>query len=921
MSPIIIPDTLLEQLSSASNAGFVFLSAEQMTGKTSMMKTWLAQQQAQGRGWIYVDCQYQKLDDNLRLEAETILSGGESLAQKEQHTNDSDGTTGYEQATAAQPGTAKECEPAQDSATALPPFIYTNTAGITYEQTPKDANTRGSSQHAASESNSKHKYDRQIVVFDHLPPEDVAETTQWLATLIKRYQTQLLFIIVDHQRVPNVLLRLAFECQGVLLSSRHCQLRIGDLLKARAERQWPISVSELIETLEHTHGHNLVSLDLLNQALPSHLQFTLPQRHDWARKIFHGLSAPEIAGARLLSALGWTLPAVLKLLLPTLPFQEFLDRLRQRQWLEEHHYNSNLLVRINHPLSRALSHFSPANEHTTTLRQEKLWTIQLMNRQHVPPAYTLRTWLTVGNAEILSIFLNDLQQNNKLVTFAEHTAMTDLNGIPDELMTRYPELTAITYTRAINSSDSAAIQANQSRWQAFIGDQARSALSTPDPQIQIIQSAHTNLFSRPDPTPPGTNHEKTRLLPAWLEANSRLMLMHTLTGIAHQRPDQHTFSQLEKVALKAAQSHDEDTVINTLKTLAILTLRFGHIDYYIKSTRYTADWAKHLDKEKAGTAHSLALVQRPIDELIGARTLLQSAPWHTTHSTDAALGYLLNLGESFSEAWCERRTNCLGFLARAQAHYDTLAPHLKQYAPNPKLLKQLFGLAHTDPQSEHAQTTELEALLVPVTLSANDSPYDEPLVHLVNAMIQLHEQAYVSAQSSFEQAQLSATDLGCTADLMWCHALAARLYVIRNDDQNALAHLKPLLEILDHPGIILPFSLIDKSLKPLLELANQHRVATPEQITRCRKAFPYLFLENELTPAVSALLSKREYEILQYMSEGRSNDEISKLLHRSVGTVKLHAHNIYKKLKVKNRVEAINLYKQSELMAGDYIAS
>ncbi|MEJ2756488.1 MAG: response regulator transcription factor, partial [Gammaproteobacteria bacterium] len=82
-------------------------------------------------------------------------------------------------------------------------------------------------------------------------------------------------------------------------------------------------------------------------------------------------------------------------------------------------------------------------------------------------------------------------------------------------------------------------------------------------------------------------------------------------------------------------------------------------------------------------------------------------------------------------------------------------------------------------------------------------------------------------------------------------------------------------------------------------------------------AFPILFQDDNETPTINALLSKREFEILQYMSEGKSNDEISKLLHRSIGTVKLHAHNIYKKLKVKNRVEAINLYKQSELMEGD----
>lgn len=832
MSSIIVPDTLLEQLSGASNAGFVFLSAEQLTGKTSMLKAWLTQQQTKGRGWLYVDCHYHPLNEQLRLEAETILSGSDSLAHKSQPSECADNREPV--AAEAQPAPDTNTTPNTQADTATPadgatapPYSYTNTAGITYEQTPQANDTERS-------------IDKEIVVFDHLPPEDMPVTARWLATLIKRYQGQRLFIILDHQRVPNVLLKLAFECQGILLTSRHCQLRIGDILKARTERNWPLSIDKLIETLERAQGHNLVLLDLLNDQLPGALQFTLPQRDDWARKLFHGLTAPEIAGARLLSALGWTLPSVLKLLLPSLPFQEFLDRLRQRQWLEEHHYKSNLLVRINRPLTQALSHFSPSTDNTT-LRQEKLWTIQLMNRQHVPPAYSLKTWLAVGNSDILSIFLEDLAQNNKLVDFAEHTDLFDLNQIPDSLVTGYPALTAITYTRAINSADSAALATNQARWLSFIGDQANNTLSAPDPQLQIIQSAHNNLTQRPEPSPPSASPDNRRLLPAWLEASSRLTLMHTLAGLAHQRPDQHTFAQLEKIALKAAQTHDEDTVINTLKTLAVLTLRFGQIDYYIKSTRYIADWAKHLDKEKAATRRSLAIIQRPMDELTGLHLQPSSPPGHLTRSNDAVLDYLLNLGESFAEVWCDRPDNSLGFLARAQTHYDAIAPHLKQYTLKPALLLQLFGLAQINPLDDTQATSARSALVTPPTLTAEDSPFDEPLFHLVVAMIQLHEKSYVSAQSSFEQAQLCASDLGATTDLLWCHALAARLYIIRDDDDKALAHLKPLLAMLDHPGILLPFRLIDKSLKPLLELANQHRVATPEQITRCRKAFPSLF--------------------------------------------------------------------------------
>jgi ATP/maltotriose-dependent transcriptional regulator MalT len=52
-------------------------------------------------------------------------------------------------------------------------------------------------------------------------------------------------------------------------------------------------------------------------------------------------------------------------------------------------------------------------------------------------------------------------------------------------------------------------------------------------------------------------------------------------------------------------------------------------------------------------------------------------------------------------------------------------------------------------------------------------------------------------------------------------------------------------------------------------------------------------------------LSKREIEVLQHISEGLSNDEISKKMFVSNNTVKTHIKNIYSKLDVKNRIQAI----------------
>lgn len=54
----------------------------------------------------------------------------------------------------------------------------------------------------------------------------------------------------------------------------------------------------------------------------------------------------------------------------------------------------------------------------------------------------------------------------------------------------------------------------------------------------------------------------------------------------------------------------------------------------------------------------------------------------------------------------------------------------------------------------------------------------------------------------------------------------------------------------------------------------------------------------------SSRLTGREKEILRLIAEGKGNKEISNSLCISLETVKSHTKHIYKKLKVKNRVEA-----------------
>lgn len=52
-------------------------------------------------------------------------------------------------------------------------------------------------------------------------------------------------------------------------------------------------------------------------------------------------------------------------------------------------------------------------------------------------------------------------------------------------------------------------------------------------------------------------------------------------------------------------------------------------------------------------------------------------------------------------------------------------------------------------------------------------------------------------------------------------------------------------------------------------------------------------------------LSKREYEILLLMARGLSNQEIASEMYLSIHTIKTHVSNIFSKLDVKRRTQAV----------------
>jgi DNA-binding NarL/FixJ family response regulator len=95
-------------------------------------------------------------------------------------------------------------------------------------------------------------------------------------------------------------------------------------------------------------------------------------------------------------------------------------------------------------------------------------------------------------------------------------------------------------------------------------------------------------------------------------------------------------------------------------------------------------------------------------------------------------------------------------------------------------------------------------------------------------------------------------------------------------------------------------------LVQLIEAIRElHEGGSPMSANIARKLVT-MFRDQEKNKVEVETLSPRENEVLQLLSKGLLYKEISIRLSISTGTVRQHIHNIYEKLHVQNRTEAIN---------------
>ncbi|MEA3441400.1 MAG: LuxR C-terminal-related transcriptional regulator [Chloroflexota bacterium] len=186
-----------------------------------------------------------------------------------------------------------------------------------------------------------------------------------------------------------------------------------------------------------------------------------------------------------------------------------------------------------------------------------------------------------------------------------------------------------------------------------------------------------------------------------------------------------------------------------------------------------------------------------------------------------------------------------------------------------------------------------------------------PFLGLSEPRLLLAQHQYTQAKNALDTSLEKAEDAGWVYGALTIRTMRSLAAGLEGD---ALSTLIPALKQAQPEGYIRSFADLGRSLIPLLHEAARRGV-TPAYVGKILAAMETKPKERGVgKPALIEPLSEREMEVMRLVAAGLSNRQIARQLIISLGTVKTHIHNIYAKLEVRNRTQAVARAREIQLI-------
>jgi LuxR family maltose regulon positive regulatory protein len=190
-------------------------------------------------------------------------------------------------------------------------------------------------------------------------------------------------------------------------------------------------------------------------------------------------------------------------------------------------------------------------------------------------------------------------------------------------------------------------------------------------------------------------------------------------------------------------------------------------------------------------------------------------------------------------------------------------------------------------------------------LKPEDTPHHwYEFVYFVYTRLLLAQNRYKEAERLLAAMEGSAQTGGRNRKLITIYLLQAQLQQARGDTKQGFELVDKALRLAAPQDYRRAF--LDEG-QAIIKLLPQVRQAAPVFVDQILADAGTAELKAPVKPEQKLVepLSERELEILRLIAAGRSNPEIADLLYLSLNTVKWHVKNLYGKLEVSNRIEAV----------------